>query len=538
MIKKESVEALKNRVDIVDVVGGYLDLRRSGANYMARCPFHDERTASFSVNSKGFYYCFGCGAKGDVIDFVQNMEKVSFGEAAQKIADMYNFTLEYERGADYKKRDYRPLEALRNFYRDNLSQTVEAKKYLLDRGLGEAMIEKFEIGYAPDNAPQLEFLRSRKIDYANAIAAGVLVDDAERGRFYARFTKRIIFPIYAATGAIVGFGGRTISDHPAKYINSPQSEFFDKSRTLFALPLAREAILRAKSAIVCEGYMDAVMLHQAGFTNAIATLGTALTTDHLPLLKRLENPRVILSYDSDAAGQEAAFKAAKLLAANNFSGGVALFSGGKDPADLVQSGSAEVLARSYENPVPFAKFALQKIIDRAPNPDAAFAECGEFLNNLSDLAYENARMFAAAMLGIDYRRFKRRYRPLEAAPSLLSGRGDINELQVIKTLRIDPALLAALADYLDERIFCYHRDLFRALFSGDERDFYPLAAEERIGVLSAEQTREALRALLVIYYEKELLRFRAFGDAERIKSAQLVLNELKTQKKLAPFREI
>ncbi|GHS87245.1 DNA primase [Campylobacterota bacterium] len=535
IIKKESIELLKSRVDIVDLVGSYLQLRRSGANYMACCPFHEERTASFSVNQKGFYYCFGCQAKGDAIRFVQEVEKISFGEAAQKIADLYNITLEYEQGSAAKKRDYRPLEALRDFYKRELMRSSEAREYLANRSLGEAAIERFEVGYAPENAPQIDFLRAEKIGFDTAIEAGVLVLD-DNGRYYARFTKRITFPIYSHSGSLVGFGGRTISDHPAKYINSPQSEFFDKSRVLYALPIAREHILKQKTAIVCEGYMDAAMLHQAGFQNAIATLGTALTKEHLPLLKRLDNPKIILSYDSDTAGREAALKAAKLLSAHNFSGGVAIFGGGKDPADLVASGSAGSLVKAYESLVPFTKYALEAIIDRAANPDAAFESAGEYLATLSELAFEGARGYAAAKLGVDERRFKRgAVRDTGRAASLLSGKNDIGELQIIKTLVSDRELFAALIDYLDERLFTAHKELFRALYSDDQSALYPLIGEDRIGVLSGEDAREALRRLLVIHFERELKKLRANNERVKMREAARALSELKGGS-LLPFR--
>ncbi|MDR1452343.1 MAG: DNA primase, partial [Helicobacteraceae bacterium] len=458
MIKKESIELLKSRVDIVDLVGSYLELKRFGATYKARCPFHEERTASFNVNPKGFYYCFGCQAKGDAIDFVRQMERLNFEDAAQKIADLYNISLEREYGAQFKKRDYRPLEALKSFFLEELGKNDGAREYLRLRGVSEAIIERFEVGYAPESKPQLDFLRRETISFEAAKEAGALVED-DGGRLFARFTKRLMFPIYNMNGAIAGFGGRTLGDHPAKYINSPQSEFFNKSRLLYALDVARDAILKQKTAIVCEGYMDAIMLHQAGFSHAVATLGVALTNEHLPLLKRLDDPKIILSYDSDAAGIEAALKAAKLLAAHNFRGGAASIEGGKDPADLIAAGNAGALARAYENAKPFVAFAIEKIVDRAPNRDAAFDEAQKFIDALPRFTAEEGSRYAAAKLGVDFRRFKIRAKD-SAAPTLLSAKRDLGELALIKTLSLDDETRASMIDYLDSELFSNHRDLY------------------------------------------------------------------------------
>ncbi|MDR2152588.1 MAG: DNA primase [Helicobacteraceae bacterium] len=525
MITKESLEILKNRVDIVDLIGSYLELKRSGATYKARCPFHEERTASFNVNPKGFYYCFGCQAKGDIISFVQEFERLSFEEAAQKIADQYNVTLEYESGAQIKKRDYRPLEALKAFFARELGKNDEAAGYLRSRGLSEALIERFEIGYAPESRAQLDLLRSEKIPFEAAKEAGALVED-ENGRLFARFTKRVIFPIYAPNGKVAGFGGRTLGDHAAKYINSPQSEFFNKSRLLYGFHIAREAILKQKSAIVCEGYMDAVMLHQAGFTNAIATLGTALTAEHLPLLKRLDDPKIILSYDCDAAGIEAAFKASKLLAAHNFKGGAAIIEGGKDPAELIARGGAQALARAYENAKPFAKFAAETIVDRAPNADAAFSEAQDFIDTLTRFAAEEAARYAAAKLAIDFRRFKIRAKDA-ASPTMLSGKRDLGELSLIKTLSLDAELHASVIDYLDSALFSNHRDLYAALINGDINALRPLQSEDRLKALNRDETLAAIRRLMMIFCEKEARLLRADRQTERMIEAQKAIVRLR-----------
>ncbi|MDR3162368.1 MAG: DNA primase [Helicobacteraceae bacterium] len=532
MIKPESIEQLKSAVDIADVIGNYVELRRTGASLTGRCPFHEERTGSFSVSpSRGFYHCFGCGASGDVIKFVQEIERIGFNEAAQKIADWYNIALEYESGEMPKRRDPRPLEALKRFFINELWQNGEILGYLQKRGVSRSSIERFEIGLALSGAAQIDMLSREKIPLPLAAEAGVVAVD-EKGRHYARFTNRVMFPIYNPQGQIAGFGGRTIADHAAKYINSPQSGFFDKSRLLFALNFAKDAIAKQKRAIVCEGYMDAVMLHQAGFQNAVATLGTALTETHLPLLKKLGEPSITLSYDSDQAGQEAAFKAAKLLCARGFGGAVALIEGAKDPAELLEAGGSEKLTVCYQNAVSLARFVIARIARAAENKDAAFARMRQFLDTLAPFAREEAAAFAAAHLGCNPGRFRRSaFAPIAAAP--FGAKSDRAELTLIKTLALNQALYENMVDYLNAALFAAHADLFAAI--GDEKRLFALIGDENIKTLSPDEAKDAICKLLMFFYKKELKRLRVEGRIEAIKEVHRMIDRLKNGG-LAPFK--
>ena len=534
MITHNSIESLKSKIDITDVIGGFVELKRSGATYKGRCPFHEERTASFTVNpARGTYYCFGCGAKGDMISFVQEFSKLSFSDAVQKLADDHNITLEYTVGEKPReKRDPLPLETLKRLFVARLEQTPFAAEYLKTRGLGAAMIEHFEIGYAPESDEQLAVLKRENIPIGNALKAGVLVED-ERGRVYARFTKRVMFPIYNHSGALVGFGGRTLGDHPAKYINSPQSAFFNKSALLFALGKAREGILKEKTVIVCEGYMDAVMLHQAGFTHAVATLGTALTHEHLPLLKRLDNPRVILSYDSDHAGKEAAFKAAKLLCEHDFLGGVAVIEGGKDPAELIEQSKTVQLAEYYRQAAAFHRFVIDELQSRAATKDEAYREIAAFVKTLSRFRAEEAKNYAAAVLGIDPRRFSLTV-PMERAANR---KRNIGELELIKTLALNGELHERLIDYIDSALFDTHGDLFNALRRGDESALYELLGDELIVPLAAEQTQEAVRKRLLDFYTKEMRRLRSGEQVEVLLELRGIVDRLK-KGSLVAFRRM
>ncbi|MDR3347536.1 MAG: DNA primase [Helicobacteraceae bacterium] len=534
MIKTESIDALKLRIDIADVIGSYIELKRSGSNYMGRCPFHEEKTASFSVSpSRGLYHCFGCGASGDAIKFVQQFERIGFSDAIERLAEMHNFSLEYEQGEMPKRKDYRPLETLKRFFVDELGKGDQALEYLRKRGLNEAMIERFEIGYAPESHQQIELLNREKIPLRSAIDAGVLAMD-DQGRYYARFTKRITFPIYSPQGKLVGFGGRTIAAHPAKYINSPQSAFFDKSHLLFALHIARESIIKQRSAIVCEGYMDAIMLHQAGFANAIATLGTALTEGHLPLLKKLDDPAVIVSYDSDSAGVEAALKAAKLLSAHGFTGGIGAIEGGKDPAEMIERGASETLSNAYANPKPFANFVIDALVRKSDNKDKAFAEIMGFLDTLAPFTREEASAYAAAMLGTNAARFATRQSGKRAASQApLGSKYDLAELSLIKTLALDHSLHDRLIDYLSEELFATHADLYRAV--DDENALYALLCDEKIVRLAPNEAQDVVRKLLLGFYARELSRLKHLKQIEPIKEAQEMIKRLRLGQ-MCPFK--
>ncbi|MDP1785199.1 MAG: DNA primase, partial [Sulfuricurvum sp.] len=338
MITADSIEGLKSRLDIVDVVGSYIELKRAGANFKAPCPFHDEKSPSFTVNpARQKYHCFGCGVGGDSISFVMEYEKLNYPEAIEKLAVSVNFSLQYTDNNERKERS-NLLDQLNGWYQKLLDTHAVAKTYLTDRGIFSSSIERFGIGYAPASAQTLEFLKQHRYSIQESVEQGAIGSDG--GREFARFIERITFPIHAPNGSIVGFGGRTITGHQAKYVNSAQNAIFNKSRLLYAYPLARESIYKHKEIIVTEGYLDVVMLHQAGFTQSVATLGTALTAEHLPLLRKGE-PRVLVAYDGDKAGRAAALKASKLLSMGGFEGGVILFEGGKDPADMIKEGLIE-----------------------------------------------------------------------------------------------------------------------------------------------------------------------------------------------------
>jgi len=359
MITQDSIEALKARLDVVDVVGSYVELKKSGANYKAPCPFHDEKSASFVVSpSKQIYHCFGCGVGGDSIKFTMEYEKLNYPEALEKLASNYNFTLSYSDNKHNKPRS-QLMEKVNEWYQNLLTSKPTALAYIKERGIYESSVEKFGIGYAPDSNATINYIKAQLFNMSEAVEMGVVGYDG--GRNFARFIERITFPIHSANGSIVGFGGRTITGHQAKYVNSPETPFFNKSRLLYAYHHAKQVVHKTKEIIITEGYLDVIMLHQAGFTNAVATLGTALTPEHLPLLRKGE-PKVIMAYDGDKPGRAAALKASRLLSAGGFNGGVVIFGDGLDPADMVKNGAVEELATMFRNTKTFIEFVLDEIL--------------------------------------------------------------------------------------------------------------------------------------------------------------------------------
>ena len=404
MIKNESIENLLATVDIVDVVEKYVPLKRSGANFVGVCPFHDDSHPSMSVSSKlGIFHCFSCKAGGNAIKFIQDYEKISFPEAVEKLAGMYNFALQYT-GAKVQERseEKKVLGILNAYYQSCLYQNPAAVKYLYDRGLSEQSIRKFGLGYAGASAQTIRVLQNEEIPPQDALNAGA-VKQNERG-LYASFIERITFPIYNHASKLVGFGGRTISDNPAKYVNSPQCALFDKSKIFYAFDLAKKSAIAKKTLIITEGYMDVIMLHQAGIDNAVAVLGTALTPAHLPLIKRAEL-NVVLSFDGDAAGINAAIKSARLLCLNKIDSSVAIIGGGADPADMIAAGKVRELEQIYASGMESGEFLIRRIakkydLARPVQKEAALNEIKEFTAALGPVLAESYQSLVAQILNV------------------------------------------------------------------------------------------------------------------------------------------
>jgi len=509
MITADSIEALKARLDIVDVVGSYVELKRSGANFKAPCPFHDEKSASFMVNEqRQRYHCFGCGVDGDAIKFTMEYEKLNYPEAIEKLAASVNFTLHYTDNNERKERS-NLLETLSEWYQKLLGDNPAASSYLTERGIFASSIEKFGIGYAPASHQTLRFLEQHHFNPSESIEQGA-IGRGEEGKLYARFIERITFPIHSSSGAIVGFGGRTITGHQAKYVNSSQSAIFNKSRLLYAYHLARESIYKGREIIVTEGYLDVIMLHQAGFKHAVATLGTALTAEHLPALRKGE-PRVLVAYDGDKAGRAAALKASKLLSGGGFDGGVVLFEGGMDPADMVRDGRIEEINTLFHHPIPFIEFVITETISTYNLNDprakeAALHEVIGYLKTLSPLMQEEYRAFVASRLGLSTSLVRLSSPASKTTAPLVFSHHDIWELSLVKTILERPQITDSLLDFIDPSLLQYHgSERYAAINGEDDPRLSALLMDDRIRIFEGDEgIRAELITFLTNYYNREL----------------------------------
>jgi DNA primase len=297
---REQIEAIRARADIVEIVQQYVALRPSGRGFKGLCPFHSEKTPSFNVDpERGLWRCYGaCGTGGDVFSFVQKVDNLSFPEAAEKLARRYG--LPFQRGgesperASERERLFRVNALAEAFFREQFQQAPRVREYVARRGLSPESVDQFRLGYAPAAWERLAaYLAARRVPEADAERVGLLVRD-ERG-VRDRFRNRLIFPIVDVEGRPIAFGGRAMEDVPPKYLNSPETPIFTKGRTLYGLHLARKAIQSAGSAVVVEGYMDLIACHQAGITQAVATLGTAITPDAVRVLRR-HTSQLVLAY--------------------------------------------------------------------------------------------------------------------------------------------------------------------------------------------------------------------------------------------------
>ena len=525
MIKKESIENLKNNLDVVDIISQYIELKKSGANFKACCPFHGETTPSFVVSpAKQIYHCFGCGVGGDSIKFVMEYEKLTYPETIEKLASMNNFTLEYEENSSEKKQDTRVIEEVNKFYQKLFVSNPAVKDYIHQRGISDFSVEKFEIGYAPISADTINFLKSNHYNLTDAIDLGII--DTGTNGLYSRFIERITFPIYSISGKLVGFGGRTITGHNAKYVNSPQTKLFNKSKLLYGYQIAKEYIYKKNQIIVCEGYLDVIMLHQAGFNTAVATLGTALTADHLPLLRRGE-PKVILAYDGDKAGLAAAFKASVMLSQSEFEGGVIIFADGMDPADMVNKNKVEELNEIFANPISFTPYAIDYIISKYDINDAnqkqkALIESNEYLKSLGLIYQDEYKRYLAQKLNIRENLIQISSNKQRAFTPSLS-KIDIAELCIIKSILEKPQRLDAVLDIVDASMFEAHKNEFELVLTDiNNISLNSIVLNEKLENYDDERLNQELLTLLYKFYANKLTAISYDKDLDFKQKANLI----------------
>lgn len=415
------MQAVAAAADLADVVSRYTSLRKRGSTFLGLCPFHQEKTPSFTVSvEKGLYYCFGCGEGGDVFTFLQRMDNLTFSEAVEVLAERYSIPLEREetgpaasaeRGRD--QRLFQVLEKATAFYRRYLWESrggEVARAYLTGRGLGRSVCEEFLVGLAPAGWHELSRRAGEQGFTARELEAAGLTSSSG-GRVYDRFRGRLMFPLVDHRGRVVGFGGRTLGEDLPKYLNSPEGPVYEKGRLLYGLFQARRAIAEADEVIVVEGYTDVLGMVQAGVANVVASMGTAFTGRQLTLLTRFTR-NVTFMFDADRAGAEAALRSGEIARQAGLRPMVAVLPAGRDPAELAVSGSSDDLRRLVARKISLLRYetsreldsrdlaesegrvrafeAVRRLLDRAGSPQEKEEEV-QFVADRLRLAPENVR---------------------------------------------------------------------------------------------------------------------------------------------------
>jgi DNA primase len=528
-IKDESVRAAVDAADMVEVVSGRTQLRKAGPRYVGRCPFHEERTPSFSVNpAEKLFYCFGCGKGGDVITFVRDTEQLDFADAVEWLAERFRVTLEYEDvspqlEASRRRRDrlYEALDQAASFYERYLWETeagAPVRAYLEGRGLREPICREFRLGLSPGSglaqkAQQKGFTREelRRAGLTNA-----------RGNDY--FPQRLMFPLADARGRIVGFQARKLrEDDPlrGKYVNSPEGELFHKSAVLYGLNLARAVIAKQERAVVVEGNTDVIALRQAGFEPVVASMGTALTEQQLKELQRLTR-RLYLCFDSDAAGEDASLRGMDLAVDRGFDVRVLALPAGTDPADDPNDFDERLVeAKSYQ------LYRLVLEIDRAGDKQEAFVRAREWLNRFEDSPErQEAWRYANDKLGMTVQLQARASATMATTVSLrVLEAGDRLERDVLAACFAFPELRPALEKLSPEHFDNEeHRALRDVLLRGEGG----AAVAELDAVAASEAIDETTaRELLLRLRERHLRRQLASADLSETAELQQKLLEIR-----------
>ena len=537
-IKDSSVEAVKQTASIVDVISLRTPLRKVGGRYTGRCPFHEERTPSFSVNAeKGVYYCFGCGASGDTIKFVRETEQLDFVGAVEFLAERFNVPLEYDESspqadADRKRRDrlYALLEQATAFYERYLWDSeagAPAREYLAGRGLGEEACREFRLGLAP-LAPALARKAQEKGFTGAELAAAGLV--GRRGNDY--FSGRLLFPLADARGRVVGFQARKLREDDslkAKYVNTPEGELFHKGWLLYGLDKSRAAIAKQDRAVVVEGNTDVLALRQSGFEPVVASMGTALTEQQLKEVARLTR-RVWLCFDGDAAGQEATLRGMELAVKMGLEVQVVALEPGTDPAD--DPGGFEARLADAES---YALYRVRLEIDRSKDAQSAHQRVTEVLNGVPESpdrqeAWRHANDRLGMTVAIKRGAPSTMYAGSEISPRLLEA-GERLERDALAGCIAHPGLVRVLAELGPEHFDSEPaRRLRDHLVAGTPPpdDLVPLYAELDARAASSGIDEETAEQLLLRLRERRLERELQTADAEHLRDLQIALQKVRT----------
>jgi len=364
-ISEQSIEQIRNRADIIDIISSYVELKKRGRNFFGLCPFHSEKTASFSVSpEKQIYKCFGCGAGGSSIDFIMEIEKLDFIESIRYLADQYGVEIEethiISNGQDVTANIFEMNNQTLSLYQENLfdQNNTLILTHLTNRGLNIETIKTFGLGLSYTGKDEVLKKMQGKYNSKSMLSSGLFVDT--KSGYMDRFRNRIMFSLYNITGRVIGFAGRAIDKNEnAKYINSPQTQVYNKSKVLYGLHLTKNDISKSDSAIIVEGYIDFLQLYQSGVKNIVAVSGTAFTDGHAHLLKRLTK-NVLIAYDGDSAGVSSAVKAGFVLLKNGMNPSIIRIPDGLDPDDWVLKSGVDPFNESAKNAVPLIEFSHQE----------------------------------------------------------------------------------------------------------------------------------------------------------------------------------
>ena len=553
------IEEVRQKNDIVDVVSQYVRLTRRGSTYFGLCPFHNEKTPSFSVTpGKQMYYCFGCGAGGNVYNFIMEYENYTFGEALKHLADRAGVELpkiEYSREVREKAEQRAELleinkQAAQYYYYQLRTEGGKiGYQYLSGRGLSEETMRKFGLGYSDKFGGGLyTFLKSKGYSDERLRESGLFNVD-ERHGMYDKFWNRVIFPIMDVNNRVIGFGGRVMGDGKPKYLNSPETKIFDKSRNLYGLNIARTT--RKKYLILCEGYMDVISMHQAGFTNAVASLGTALTSGHASLLKRYTQ-EVLLLYDSDEAGIRAALRVIPILRDAGVSSRVVNLKPYKDPDEFIKNMGAEAFEErlgqasdSFMFRVSIAESEFP--MDEPQGQNRFFERCAELLLELKDELERNLYIEAIVkkyrgQYGVSVEDLRKRVNTLALKGTLAENRtqpktsggqnkkkkesaSDQAQKLMLTWLVTYPGIFDKVAQYLNAEDFIVplYKEVAQMLFRQREEEGQVNPAKLLNSFTDSEEQREVASLFnATIHLETQQEQDRAFADTLlRIKAESL-----------------
>lgn len=551
------IEEVRSKNDIVDVVSQYVKLTRKGSSYFGLCPFHNEKTPSFSVTpGKQMYYCFGCGAGGNVFNFIMEYENYTFGEALKHLADRAGVELpkiEYSKEVRQKAQEKAELLEINKqaaqyfYYQLRTDKGQRGYEYLKNRGLSEETMRKFGLGYSDKFSDGLyRFLKSKGYQDERLRESGLFNVD-ERHGMYDKFWNRVIFPIMDVNNRVIGFGGRVMGDAKPKYLNSPETKIFDKSRNLYGLNIARTT--RRKYLILCEGYMDVIAMHQAGFNNAVASLGTALTSGHASLLKRYTQ-EVLLLYDSDEAGIRAALRGIPILREAGVNSRVVSLKPYKDPDEFIKNMGPEAFEKRLDEAKDSFLFRVSVAEDEFPMEEPQgqnrfFERCAEMLLELKDELERNLYIDAIVKIyrgryGISGEDLKKRVNTLALKGTPAEHRmqpksrtsekkkresaSDTSQKLMLTWLVTYPGIFDKVAQYLSPEDFVVplYREVAQMLFRQREEGEVNPARLLNSFPDSEEQREVASLFNAAIHLENQQEQDRAFADTLlRIKQESL-----------------